>query len=97
MSTKRSSLPQSSRPRSLNMAGNCSSESRLESWLRNKSGASKNPLKFHLFRRPVRINLPFSSLPLDTSLFTMGIRSALPFPDLRMALEKVLCLVENEQ
>ena len=97
MSTKRSSLPQSSRPRFLNMAGNCSSESRPESWQRNKSGASKHPLKFRLFRRPVRINLLSSALPLDTSLSTMGIRSALLFPELRMALEKVLCLVENEQ
>ena len=35
--------------------------------------------------------------PLDTSLSTMGIRSALLFPELRMALEKVLCLAENEQ
>ena len=97
MSTKIYSLPQSSRLRSLTMAGNCSSESRLESWLRNKSGASKHPLKYRLFRRPVRINLPFSALPLDTSLSTMGIRSALLFPELRMALEKVLCLAENEQ
>ena len=79
------------------MAGNCSSESRPESWLRNGADGNKLLLKNRLFPKPVRINLLSSALPLNASLSTMGIHSALLFPELGMALEKVLCLVENEQ